>query len=120
MLVCSVSLLSLPASARRQAHGTASGSKARLTTAKNQMAPDIKPRALWDGRKAVDFHALDFPKMVSAAQAHFLADDEYVLGLTVNGESRAYPTRIMAWHHIVNDQIGKPEAGGKAFVTVTY
>jgi len=84
------------------------------------VAPDIKPAALWDGRRSVDFHAIDFPKMVPAAQADFLIDDEYVLGLTVNGESRAYPTRFASWHHIINDKIGKKDRGGEAFITVTY
>jgi hypothetical protein len=84
------------------------------------MAPDIKAAALWDGRKVVDFRAIDYPTMVPAEKARFLADDEYVLGLTVNGESRAYPTRFAAWHHIINDKVGKPRSGGQAFVTVTY
>ncbi len=85
---------------------------------KNTLAPDIKAAALWDGRKVVDFRALDRPKMVKAARATFLSDDEYVLGLTVNGQSRAYPTRFAAWHHIINDKVGR--AGVEAFVTVTY
>ena len=89
-------------------------------TKKIFLAADIKPAALWDGRKSVDFHAIDFPKMVPAAHAGFLAEDEYVLGLTVNGESRAYPTRFAAWHHIINDKIGKKDRGGEAFITVTY
>ncbi len=29
-----------------------------------------------------------------------------ILGLTVNGESRAYPIRMMTYHHIANDQLG--------------
>jgi Protein of unknown function (DUF3179). len=88
--------------------------------AKNAVDPNIKLQALWDGRQSVDFQAADYPRMVRANSAAFLRDDEYVLGLTVNGESRAYPTRFLAWHHIVNDAVGTPEHGGKAFVTVTY
>src|SRR5689334_21902044 len=59
---------------------------------KPAIAPDIKPAALWDGRNAVEFHALTAPKMVRAADARFLIDDVYVLGVTGNGESHAYPT----------------------------
>jgi hypothetical protein len=81
------------------------------------IAPDIKPAALWDGRKEVEFHAANFPKMVKASAAKFLIEDEYVLGITDHGESRAYPTRFVSWHHIINDKIGKGEG---AFVTVTY
>src|SRR5438270_114821 len=43
-------------------------------------APDIKASALWDGRKEVEFHSLNSPRMVKASDAHFLIDDEYVLG----------------------------------------
>lgn len=87
---------------------------------KDTVAPDIKPGALWDGRKMAPFRAMDFPKMVKAADADFLEDSEYVLGMTVNGESRAYPTRFIGWHHIINDKVGSKEAGNEAFVTVTY
>lgn len=34
-----------------------------------------------------------------------LKPDERVLGLTLNGVSRAYPIRIMSWHELVNDKI---------------
>lgn len=70
------------------------------------LAPGIKAEALWDGRKIVPFKAIDNPKMVPASAADFMADGEYVLGVTVNGESRAYPTRFAWWHHVINDQIG--------------
>lgn len=78
------------------------------TEAKTPMpiAPDIQVEALWDGRQIVPFKALDAPKMVKAAEADFLDDDEYVLGVTVNGESRAYPTRFIWWHHVINDAVG--------------
>lgn len=60
------------------------------------------------------FEALTDPKSIPAAQLMELGDDEEVLGLTVNGVSRAYPARFIAWHHIVNDVLG-----GKP-VAVTY
>jgi len=82
--------------------------------AKDAVAPDIRPEALWDGRKLTPFRAMDFPKMVKAADADFMEDTEYVLGLTINGESRAYPTRFASFHHIINDKVGD------TFVTVTY
>lgn len=73
---------------------------------KTSMAPDFQPEGLWDGRKIVPFKALDDPKLVKASEAAFLSDEDYVLGLTINGESRAYPTRFVWWHHFVNDRIG--------------
>lgn len=36
---------------------------------------------------------------------------EPVISLTINGDARAYPLRIMTWHEIVNDEVGgKPVA----------
>ncbi|CAN5718146.1 DUF3179 domain-containing protein [soil metagenome] len=32
-------------------------------------------------------------------------DDQFVLGVEVNGERRAYPFQIMVWHELVNDEI---------------
>jgi hypothetical protein len=79
-----------------------------IAKAADKVAPDIRPEALWEGRKMVPFRAADAPKMVPASEAtNFLDDDEYVLGLTVDGESRAYPTRFVWWHHFVNDTVGK-------------
>lgn len=58
--------------------------------------------------------SIDNPKFVPVAAADNLAPTEPVIGLTVAGEARAYPLRILTWHEIVNDVIG-----GKP-VTVTY
>jgi hypothetical protein len=92
-----------------------------VTTQTNaQIAPDIKPEALWDGRKLVPFHSLDAPKMVSAGEADFLDDADYILGVSANGESRAYPTRFIWWHHAINDMVGKSDAGGTIPIAVTY
>ncbi len=58
--------------------------------------------------------AINNPKFISADDAAFLKDGDPGLGLTVGGESRFYPYRILVWHEIVNDTIA-----GKA-VLVTY
>ncbi len=50
--------------------------------------------------------AIDDPVFVAVGAAKDLADTDPVIGLTVNGESRAYPLRILIWHEIVNDEIG--------------
>ncbi|MBI3492880.1 MAG: DUF3179 domain-containing protein [Acidobacteria bacterium] len=49
---------------------------------------------------------LDDPEVISAARARYLGDEEEVLGATIAGESRAYPLRLMAWHHVANDSVG--------------
>jgi hypothetical protein len=90
----------------------------KITDARAPFAPGIVPEALWDGRKMAPFQALDFPKMVSAPEADFLQDGDYVLGVTTHGESRAYPTRFIWWHHVINDKIGRPEADH--MIAVTY
>jgi hypothetical protein len=50
--------------------------------------------------------ALTNPRTIPANSADYLRDTDVVLGMTINGESRAYPLRIMNWHEIVNDTLG--------------
>ena len=52
------------------------------------------------------FVPLDNPAIVSADEATFLQPDDRVLGLTVGGESRAYPISMMTFHHVANDELG--------------
>jgi hypothetical protein len=47
------------------------------------------------------------PRFLAAAEAGFLAGDDMVLGLSVNGDARAYPLRILSWHELVNDTVGE-------------
>lgn len=58
--------------------------------------------------------AIDRPQFVSAAKAAFLKPEDQVLGVQVQGMSRAYPLRILNWHEVVNDQFGTEP------VTITY
>lgn len=54
------------------------------------------------------FPVLFDPKLASVAQADkALEDDELVIGVTVGGESKAYPVRVMGVHELVNDVCGK-------------
>ena len=52
------------------------------------------------------FVPLDNPDVVVAEAVTFLQPDDRVLGLTVNGESRAYPVNMMTFHHVANDVVG--------------
>ena len=55
------------------------------------------------------FVPLDNPATISADVATFLEDDDLVLGLVWAGTARAYPVRIMRYHHIANDTVaGRP------------
>ena len=50
--------------------------------------------------------ALTDPKYVKAKSAKFMREDEQVLGVNLKGVARAYPTRILSWHEVVNDAFG--------------
>jgi hypothetical protein len=58
--------------------------------------------------------SIDQPKFVSASEATFMQDDDIVLAVALEGVERAYPTRILVFHEIVNDTVaGVP-------VTISY
>jgi len=51
--------------------------------------------------------SIDDPKVVSPDEAgDWLADNEPVIALEINGDARAYPLQIITWHEIVNDTVG--------------
>jgi hypothetical protein len=58
--------------------------------------------------------------MVSALEANFLEPGDYVLGVVINGESRAYPTRFVWWHHVINDKAIDPKTKSETPFAVTY
>jgi hypothetical protein len=60
----------------------------------------------WGGVRVDGIPALDNPPMLPAGEADYLQPDDAVFGLTINGESRAYPLRILDWHEMANDVIG--------------
>ena len=37
---------------------------------------------------------------------HDIRDTDMVLGVTLEGHTRAYPVRYLAYHHMLNDQLG--------------
>ncbi len=50
--------------------------------------------------------AIDEPQMLPASQADFMADEELILGVTAEGEARAYSLWHLDRHEIVNDWLG--------------
>jgi hypothetical protein len=51
--------------------------------------------------------SIDQPTFVSYAEAgEWLADNEPVIALELNGDAHAYPLQILMWHEIVNDTVG--------------
>ncbi len=49
--------------------------------------------------------AISNPKLIAASQATHISADDRIVGITIHGESRAYPISILNWHEIVNDEI---------------
>ncbi|MBT0958496.1 DUF3179 domain-containing protein [Alphaproteobacteria bacterium KMM 3653] len=55
--------------------------------------------------------AADNPEVTTAEEAKWLKDDDVIFGLTINGESRAYPRQIMEVREMVNDTLGGRDLG---------
>lgn len=60
----------------------------------------------WGGVAQDGIPPLRNPAMIAAADADYLDDDNIVFGLEVEGDARAYPKRILAWHELFADTIG--------------
>ena len=58
------------------------------------------------GVKIDDIPAITDPEMVSPGEIDYVQENELVIGMTINGESRAYPHNMLWWHEIINDEIG--------------
>ena len=50
--------------------------------------------------------ALTNPTFVEPDEVNYLAEDDVVMGLVINGEPRAYPHNIGWWNEIINDRVG--------------
>ena len=44
--------------------------------------------------------------MTAEAASSWINDSDEVIGIEINGDARAFPIRIIAWHEMVNDTIG--------------
>jgi len=60
----------------------------------------------WGGVRRDGIPPLKNPKMLAAKDAGYLADTDVVFGIELNGDARAYPKRILAWHEMFKDTIG--------------
>ena len=58
--------------------------------------------------------SIDNPVFADIRDSDFMSDSDIVIGLDINGESKAYPLFILVWHEIVNDKVGETP------VSVTY
>lgn len=60
----------------------------------------------WGGVVVNGIPPLRDPRVVAVAGANYLNDSNVVFGLVVNGDARAYPRRILAWHEMAIDRVG--------------
>ncbi|MGB0388806.1 MAG: DUF3179 domain-containing protein [Ardenticatenaceae bacterium] len=60
----------------------------------------------WGGVVVDGIPALMEATMIPGAQGAYLEADEAVFGISINGDSRAYPLRILDWHEMANDVVG--------------
>ncbi len=58
--------------------------------------------------------SIDQPRFISPDQDQLLEPDSLVVGIELNGISRAYPIAILNWHELVNDVVGSQS------IVVTY
>lgn len=68
----------------------------------------------WGGVRVNGIPPLEYAPTIAAEAADYLAEEHVVFGLSVNGEARAYPKRILAWHEMALDRVGGVE------LTVVY
>jgi len=91
----------------------ASSPREDVPSALRDMADDAFPEPLIDPAEILSggpppdgIPAIDNPTFERVAGVDWLADDEAVLAIEIDGDARAYPYQIMTWHEIVNDTVG--------------
>lgn len=67
---------------------------------------------VWGGVVQDGIPPLRAPKMLRARDARYLAEGDVVFGVEINGDARAYPKRILAWHEMFVDQVGGIDVAG--------
>ena len=68
----------------------------------------------WGGVVQDGIPPLRGPEMIAASdkKADYLEDDNIVFGIEINGDARAYPKRILAWHEMFVDTVGGVDIAG--------
>ena len=60
----------------------------------------------WGGVRPDGIPDLQFPPHLTAGEQEYMLPDDRVFGVSINGEHRAYPLRIINAHEMANDFIG--------------
>ena len=66
----------------------------------------------WGGVRQDGIPPLRNPTMIAVDEASYLADGHIVFGISVNGDARAYPKRILGWHEMFVDVVGGVPVAG--------
>lgn len=66
----------------------------------------------WGGVQQDGIPPLRGPEMIAANDADYLDDSNIVFGIEINGDARAYPKRILAWHEMFVDTVGGVDIAG--------
>ena len=61
---------------------------------------------LWGGVTFDGIPAIDDPATVGVDVARFMNDTDTVFGVSLGGEHRAYPVKVLSWHELLNDTVG--------------
>jgi len=72
----------------------------------------VPPEKIIDGGPRRDqIRSVDEPGFVEPGEATWVAPENPVLGVEIDGEARVYPVHVLEFHQIVNDEVGgKPIA----------
>jgi Protein of unknown function (DUF3179) len=87
------------------------GNPSAPSAARVQAAPPGFDRAAYDRLKLArrlgeSIAGWDDPDFAPAAAATFMRPDDYILGVRIDVEARAYPLWIIDYYHVVNDRSG--------------
>lgn len=66
----------------------------------------------WGGVLQDGIPPLREPEMIPASRATYLEDSNIIFGIEINGDARAYPKRVLAWHEMFTDTIGGVDIAG--------
>ena len=67
---------------------------------------------VWGGVRQDGIPPLRSPAILAAQDIGYLEDEHIVFGISVNGDARAYPKRILAWHEMFVDVVGGVPVAG--------
>ena len=77
-----------------------------LASRYRMIMPDLRGHgesSLGTGPATIQKHAFDIAHIMDAAGA----DRAALIGVSIGGVTRAYPVRYLAFHHMLNDQLGR-------------